>query len=292
MKWVFTFILQLPIQFNIREEVSNVFIDDEIMKIIATKSSSKGYYDILKIQYYIDNPGIKKDNYSSLRLKTEEIVKKIGPDINKLYLCIAKNTNNPVHNIYNGDSFIIPCKGYLSEADGDPFLGINYNTGIRTLNEIKRKKILTDFYGESYRLDQYLIINARNALEIGYTNMAIIGAYVAFETFTDSFYVKKHFQTEMDWIIFTKLNGKKIIEKLLNYGPYIICRRELQKEEPDLFNNMLHLKQIRNNVAHDGSYRANKAIQEYTDSEIFNVIDQLINSVETTIEWLQNLVKS
>lgn len=290
MKWEFTFILQLPIQFNIHEQVSNVFIDDGIMKISATKSSSKGYYDILEIQRSIDDPCIKKDNYSSLILKTEEIVNYIGPNVNKLYLSIAKYSNNSVQNIYNGERFIVPCTGSICEEDGEPFYGINYNTGVRTLNEIKRNKIITDFYGISYSLDQNLISNARNSLEGGYIDMAIINAYVAFEIFTDSFYVKERFQTEVDWIIFTKLKVNGTIAKLLNYGPYIISKRELQKEDADLFKNILYLYQIRNNVAHDGSYRANKAIQEYKDSEVFNIVDQLIDSVETTIEWLQDLV--
>lgn len=290
MKWEFTFILQLPIKFNIHEQVSNVFIDDGIIKISADKSSLKDYYDILKIQRSIDAPCIKKDNYSFLLLKIEEIINDIGPKANKLYLSIAKYSNNSVQNIYNGERFIVPCTGSICEEGGEPFYRINYNTGVRTLNEIKRKKIVIDFYGTSYSLEQNLISNARNALEGGYIDMAIINAYVAFEIFTDSFYVKERFQTEVDWIIFTKLKVKEKIAKLLNYGPYIICKRELQKEDEDLFNKIFYLNQIRNNVAHDGSYRANKAIREYTDSEIFKFVDQLIDSVETTIEWLQNLV--
>jgi hypothetical protein len=292
MKYTCKWKLKLPLKFVVSEDVEPKFAIKDDLSLELDFFNQRYFENIIMSKSFemknpIDFSGISKEKIVLIN----QLTCSVGPDINRFYVVLCQKTNNYYQNIFNGEDFVVPYTVMINDENGKLLGGWDsYNitpvVSKNTIDSVLREVSLN----AEVDLPNLLMRDAKNFVSIGLLDMAILCAHITLEVCVKKKFNKDIFNSEMNYRIFSEIKGPQIfMEKHLVIGPYLVYGKSLKEENAQLFEDMILLDKLRNKVAHEGTAMTHSVFQDYSNEEIYTVIEFLIDDVEEVVLWVDSL---
>ncbi|MGE5417144.1 MAG: hypothetical protein ACM3UZ_10470 [Acidobacteriota bacterium] len=276
-----------------RRRMSGEIIEVEGRKVFLEKGTNDQFYNFLRVDHETKFDSLGKnyeDDMNTVMFAFPmHVAQEIGPFINRIWVALAKSIGRPVVNIFNGSDFVVP--GVIRMANEEYQIRHTYqlDSGIRIVTPDTLRKITDEIQLDNQTLVDDLLFNAQNYLSLGYLDMAVLHAHIAFEVCVGRFFCEDMFPSKDVFNVFKAVKEKPFVSRWLNYAPLLAFGCQLETVDKDLFEDMVVLNGLRNKIAHEGSCKNHRSVVGLTAEELADYIDDLIDGVHDIRAWLQKL---